>query len=520
MAGGGGKKSKKRREKIAKKTEGHATAAPQEDLSDDAVTGMLISNLLEVLRLRGGGGGDSGKKARHEGEAHPSSSNQSPPPPALVHRDAHSVGHSTAASVHDQMEEDGGEDGSSSVEGDGDDGAFQEPKKKKRKPRNTGTAPASNAHLVVVVDGIDMRRFNGKTSLLKELRRIAPGVQARGATVLNRGGLAILCNTEKDVKAIYDSQFWASKKQVSREEFAFGIDATAHPPNGSTDGGAVMIEPKKVIVDTFPADLLEAELLAELQPQGVVRAVRIPGSRDHHCPWLLEFDDAAKAGAVLQNKIPLFCVLFKCRPVKTTRAPVRCNNCQEYGHSAMCCQKPPVCSECSGPHRYNDPNCEAPGVGTVNKKCPHCFAAGREHNHSAGWKGCPENKERRRLRYAEVVTAKKAEEDRRKAQVEVQRQAAAEKRARDEEARRASQVQKADVSRTIDERFHSIWSALVSNLVEAIVMAFDVAKKSGAKSDIRGKLLDVFHEKLGTTVDVGAIRRRYGLPAQPSLSNQ
>uniref|UniRef100_A0A1L8D7H7 Uncharacterized protein n=1 Tax=Nyssomyia neivai TaxID=330878 RepID=A0A1L8D7H7_9DIPT len=66
--------------------------------------------------------------------------------------------------------------------------------------------------------------------------------------------------------------------------------------------------------------------------------------------------------------------------------PIRCFQCQRYGHFRASCESTAICSRCSEPeHR--------PGPCKQGHKCINCGGS-----HSAAWKGCPVYKEEREIR--------------------------------------------------------------------------------------------------------------------------
>ena len=59
------------------------------------------------------------------------------------------------------------------------------------------------------------------------------------------------------------------------------------------------------------------------------------------------------------------------------RAPIRCYNCQRYGHGALACRRKVVCAFCSLNHSSKDCN-------SSEKKCKGCGQA-----HSSSFVRCP-----------------------------------------------------------------------------------------------------------------------------------
>lgn len=57
--------------------------------------------------------------------------------------------------------------------------------------------------------------------------------------------------------------------------------------------------------------------------------------------------------------------------------PIRCYNCQIFGHLAHNCKRKPVCAKCSGGHKTSD-------CTDTKRKCSNCLG-----DHSAAYKNCP-----------------------------------------------------------------------------------------------------------------------------------
>ncbi|CAI6356991.1 unnamed protein product [Macrosiphum euphorbiae] len=70
----------------------------------------------------------------------------------------------------------------------------------------------------------------------------------------------------------------------------------------------------------------------------------------------------------IENKA-LYIGMMRCRCKAHSTLP-QCFNCQQYGHTAIRCErKTPVCRNCAGAH--DSRNCKEDGVRCVNCKGPH-----------------------------------------------------------------------------------------------------------------------------------------------------
>jgi hypothetical protein len=61
--------------------------------------------------------------------------------------------------------------------------------------------------------------------------------------------------------------------------------------------------------------------------------------------------------------------------------PIRCANCQRYGHPAKVCRSYPRCPRCSGSHTFQ--NCPDKNSTEFTPRCVNC-----NEDHSAAYKGC------------------------------------------------------------------------------------------------------------------------------------
>lgn len=75
--------------------------------------------------------------------------------------------------------------------------------------------------------------------------------------------------------------------------------------------------------------------------------------------------------------------------------PIRCDNCQRFGHKTNACNAPTRCSFCSGSHKYVD--CPK-NKQTEKPKCCNCG-----HEHSAAFRGCPQYEMRKQALVIKVT---------------------------------------------------------------------------------------------------------------------
>jgi hypothetical protein len=384
-------------------------------------------------------------------------------------------------------------------------------------PSRGGRKPDSKhdekAALVLVIDGIDNRRFQGRLSILKELQRIAIGVQTSAVVILQRGGVAVTCATTEDKDMLRNSPYWGDNIEPP-----FGPDASMHEPRsisgGSTRPNPLFNEAKKVVFDSIPADATKEDILEELGPHGAVNATlfRRKFGKMGLASWMVETSSEEEAVYLIEKGIGFFGLLLRARPCRSIKPPIRCSKCQEFGHAGIVCRNEPKCSECSGPHFYGDLSCPAKAkkVSGVpgGKTCPNCKAAGRsELDHSAGWGGCPENKTQRQMLYAEIAAKHQTD-----AALSEAKKAAADDKAKEQELA-ANQI-RAEIQGSCISSFCGMLTLFMEALLSGI--AGDTAK-SATVLDRQLWMLDQFEKSMGhLPVPFTDIRQKFKLkPAAP-----
>ena len=159
-------------------------------------------------------------------------------------------------------------------------------------------------------------------------------------------------------------------------------------PKGSQQGL------RGVVYGVF-AGLLQKEILENVKGGQVTEVLRF-GPRtgaDGDPPVLLTFTDS-----VLPQSVFLGSMAYQVR--EYIRPPLRCYNCEQFGHVAGFCRGKRKCAKCSGDHVIQNCEAEAP-------KCPNCGG-----DHAAAFCGCMHSVQARRVQavrendkvsYAEAV---------------------------------------------------------------------------------------------------------------------
>lgn len=120
----------------------------------------------------------------------------------------------------------------------------------------------------------------------------------------------------------------------------------------------------------FPQELSEDDIREETMASKVIRFKKGNGEVT---PVTLLIFTSEPAEIVYIGYTP-----FKLKPY--IPQPLRCDNCQRFGHKTSNCNGPTRCSFCSGSHKYTD----CPKNKQIDK--PKCSNCGQEH--SAAFKGC------------------------------------------------------------------------------------------------------------------------------------
>lgn len=143
-------------------------------------------------------------------------------------------------------------------------------------------------------------------------------------------------------------------------------------------------------------DCADEEVLSELKSQGVVSLKRFVLKKDGNSTptgtFILNFNTSTPPTCVKAAYMNIVVEPF-------IPGPLRCYNCQKYGHGRNTCNRPAVCSNC-GQEGHQDTACHE------QLHCINCSG-----NHSAHSKQCPEwtkQQEISRIKYERKITFKEA----------------------------------------------------------------------------------------------------------------
>lgn len=257
---------------------------------------------------------------------------------------------------------------------------------------------------LLVVDGIDGRRFTQSTDMLREVSRIAPGARVLKDKWLQGGGWMFFMADQDSFDRIMGSRNWGVD--------AFGGRAQIHRPASKTEGEAskkaikpaFSLEKRKLVTDDVPADAPWEDVVhfytTELRAK---RVVSWKGNRPGHRPVMLEFSTEHEVQVHLTNGyVPFFSKTCRVRQVKDFTPQIfLCRRCQQkHAHPWTACRAIVACPDCAGPHFRGDLKCpvevakqwaevdkvneaEAKQAVQAAKQCVHC-----KKPHSAGYGGC------------------------------------------------------------------------------------------------------------------------------------
>lgn len=180
-----------------------------------------------------------------------------------------------------------------------------------------------------------------------------------GIRPLPSGDLLINCFNEQQVKKLLD------------------IDVLTHPKSPipvTTSRYKNRKHASRAVINGVPSDLSEYEIVEFLSSYGVTFAKRLKRRTDKG------LEDTMSVLICFSLPDPPSSVIigylrFRTKPFNPP--PLRCHNCNRFGHTKKYCGGKTTCSRCgSRDHEYKDCN--------RDKKCVNCSG-----NHSSAYTGCP-----------------------------------------------------------------------------------------------------------------------------------
>lgn len=203
-------------------------------------------------------------------------------------------------------------------------------------------------------------------------------------------GIAGIAGTVKDVKKLRSGQILVECLKKTQAENLIRANMLANVPM-KTLYHPSLNSSKGVIRTRELQDMDEAEIQMELMQQGVIHVKRITIRREEQIiktgTYIMTFNKPH-----LPEKIHLG---YQSVPVNTfIPNPLRCFNCQKFGHGSAGCKNKPLCTNCG--EEGHGPSCNK------TAKCSNCKA-----DHPSSSKDCPlwiKEKEIQRVKCTEKVS--------------------------------------------------------------------------------------------------------------------
>nr|XP_039254403.1 uncharacterized protein LOC120331399 [Styela clava] len=231
----------------------------------------------------------------------------------------------------------------------------------------TKTTEAESHQFHVVVSGVDrpIRTYN-PNAVNKGLREQIG--EYKVVKVLASGELLVdCCGKSQMTKLLNCKQLGDAKIHIKAEEYK--------QTNVQSKG----------VINGVPIDISDSEPLSFLSDQHVIKSQRFKVRKTNNTSLnntettpslsVLLFFDTTRLPSVVHVGYLRFAVRVYNPP------PLRCFNCQSFGHISKNCRGSTRCARCGGRHLTNE--CEK-----AERVCLHC-----KGNHSAAYGGCPRYKE-------------------------------------------------------------------------------------------------------------------------------
>ena len=134
---------------------------------------------------------------------------------------------------------------------------------------------------------------------------------------------------------------------------------------------------KKGIIFRVDLDFSEEEICEEIGAKSVKRIIKKIGGKEIKTAQVLVIFEQELPEQVMigwrRHRVEIF-----------IPDPIRCYQCQRYGHKASACNGYEKCSICSNRHNVKECPEKTKGMEEKESKCPNCGG-----KHSASYRGCP-----------------------------------------------------------------------------------------------------------------------------------
>ena len=223
----------------------------------------------------------------------------------------------------------------------------------------TGTAIDSNIEdLTVLITGTERRMTSYNPLLINRQLIKLLGSSYQGIRTLPSGDLALRCSNVKQMQAILECDNLGD----SAKNIPISVTKYSGKPYKS-----------RAVTSGVPIDVSEYDIVESLSDIGVNFAKRLKRRTDKGLEYSLSMPLGFKSNQAAES-VKLGYLIFRTKPYNPP--PLRCFNCNVYGHIGKHCRGKKRCSKCgSTDHEWENCNKE--------KKCVNCHGT-----HSAAFAGC------------------------------------------------------------------------------------------------------------------------------------
>ena len=221
----------------------------------------------------------------------------------------------------------------------------------------------NNLKRVLIVDGLkNPGEYQNSRTIKEEIRKYKGDIRIKYAYPLNRGGLAIHTESEADIDLL--------KTNWPEEAFKGSSSLSFHEND---------VKPRCIFKNVSP-HLIDEYIVSEIEKQLKISInIRRLKYRDTGRPMpvvLVTCSSFEDLQIIFKSEVTLGNKTIKVDSYKSKRnTPVRCYNCQEFGHVAAICKNLHKCENCAEDHL---------GLCSSVSKCANC---GNSHPSSSA--SCP-----------------------------------------------------------------------------------------------------------------------------------
>lgn len=225
--------------------------------------------------------------------------------------------------------------------------------------------PQKGELYTLLVKGVDVNdSCKRRTDIMEKIRSLFPRLRLINAYLSPKGLIIIKVDSSEDRDRVVSE--W--KKSY------FG-----------TSTNVVVFDPNKrasysIIAKQVPVSVVEASILNELKAsfKSVAKVERFRRDGQPMTTVKVDFSNESDMVLAIQNGIYIGDCFFRPENYRPSRQPLRCFNCNKFGHTTKVCRNKETCAKCSKTGHRHD-NCQDATLKCVNcsgshatfdKKCP------------------------------------------------------------------------------------------------------------------------------------------------------